>query len=46
MVDAVMISKHEKQRRVETPYLEIKYKPTDWAHATDPIVKPVKRVFP
>jgi hypothetical protein len=43
ILDAVMISKSEKNRRVETPHLAIKYKPTDWGFATDPIPKPVNR---
>jgi len=46
ILDAVMISKSEKQRRVETPYLAIKYQPTDWPFATDPVPKPIKREFP
>ncbi len=43
ILDAVMISKHEKNRRVETPYLDFRYTPTDWPFATDPIPKPIKR---
>ena len=46
ILDAIMISKDEKNRRVETPHLAIKYKPTEWSHATDPVVKPIKREFP
>jgi hypothetical protein len=42
ILDAVMTSKAEKNRRVETPHLEIKYKPTEWPFATDPIPKPSK----
>jgi hypothetical protein len=42
ILDAVMTSKAEKNRRVETPHLEIKYKPTDWPFATDPVPKPSK----
>jgi hypothetical protein len=43
ILDAVMISKAERNRRVETPYLEVKYKPADWPFATDPIPKAIKR---
>jgi hypothetical protein len=39
ILDAVMTSKAEKNRRVETPHLEIKYRPTDWPFATDPVPK-------
>ena len=45
VLDAVMTSRAEKNRRVETPHLEIKYTPTDWPFATDPIPKVIKR-FP
>jgi hypothetical protein len=43
VLDAVMTSKADKNRRVETPHLEIKYTPTDWPFATDPVPKPIKR---
>jgi hypothetical protein len=43
ILDAVMTSKAEKQRRIETPYLAIKYQPTDWPFATDPVPKAIKR---
>jgi hypothetical protein len=43
ILDAVMTSKHEKNRRVETPHLEIKYTPTDWPFAQDPVPKAIKR---
>lgn len=43
ILDAVMTSKIEKNRRVETPHLEIRYAPTDWPFATDPVPKPIKR---
>jgi hypothetical protein len=43
ILDAVMTSKAEKNRRVETPHLAIAYKPTDWPFATDPIPKVIKR---
>ncbi|HKI35745.1 MAG TPA: hypothetical protein VKA46_28075 [Gemmataceae bacterium] len=43
VLDAVMTSAAEKERRVETPHLEIKYKPTDYPFATDPMPKLIKR---
>jgi hypothetical protein len=43
ILDAVMISKAEKNRRVETPHLEIRYQPTEWGFATDPVPARVKR---
>lgn len=43
ILDAIMTSKHEKNRRVETPHLDIRYTPTDWGFATDPVPKPIKR---
>jgi hypothetical protein len=43
ILDAVMISKSEKHRRVETPHLDIRYQPTDWPNATDPIPRAIKR---
>lgn len=43
ILDALMISKTEKNRRVDTPHLNFRYTPTDWGFATDPIPKPIKR---
>ncbi len=43
ILDAVMISKTEKNRRVETPHLDIRYQPTEWGFATDPLPALVKR---
>jgi hypothetical protein len=44
VLDAVMTSAAEKNRRVETPHLEkVAYKPTDYPFATDPIPKVIKR---
>jgi hypothetical protein len=43
ILDAVMTSKAEKNRRVETPHLGIKYQPTDWPFATDPVPRAIKR---
>lgn len=43
ILDAVMVSKSEKNRRVETPHLDIRYQPTDWPFATDPVPSVIKR---
>ncbi len=43
ILDAVMTSKAEKHRRVETPHLDITYQPTDWPFATGPVPKAIKR---
>ncbi|MBI1832739.1 MAG: hypothetical protein HYR84_14960, partial [Planctomycetes bacterium] len=43
LTDAVMISRAEKNRRVETPYLDIRYQPTEWGFAVDPLPRPIKR---
>ncbi len=43
ILDAVMTSRAEKNRRVETPHLAIRYQPTDWPFATDPVPKGIKR---
>jgi hypothetical protein len=43
ILDAIMTSKAEKGKRIETPHLVIKYEPTEWPFATDPIPKPIKR---
>ena len=44
ILDAVMTSAAEKNRRVETPHLEkMAYKPTDYPFATDPVPKEIKR---
>ena len=37
ILDAAMTSKFEKGKRIETPYLEIAYKPTEWGPATGEI---------
>ncbi len=43
LIDAVMISKAEKGRRVETPYLaDIRYTPTNWRNGADAIPPPTK----
>ena len=43
ILDAVMNSKYEKNRRLQTKHLAITYKPVDWPFATDAISKPIKR---
>jgi hypothetical protein len=43
VLEAVMISKTERNRRIEPPYLEIKYKPVDWPFATDAVPKAIQR---
>jgi hypothetical protein len=43
ILDAVMTSRAEKNRRVETPHLAVRYQPTDWPFATDPVPKAIKR---
>ncbi|MCI0684975.1 MAG: hypothetical protein L0Y71_23000 [Gemmataceae bacterium] len=43
ILDAVMVSKSERNRRVETPHLDFRYQATDWPFATDPVPKPIKR---
>jgi hypothetical protein len=43
ILDAVMTSKAEKHRRIETPHLAIKYTPTDWPFATDEVPKAIER---
>jgi hypothetical protein len=37
ILDAVMISKSQKNRRVLTPHLDVRYQPTNWPFATDPV---------
>jgi hypothetical protein len=43
ILDAVMTSKTKMNQRVETPHLAIKYQPTDWPFATDPMPNVIKR---
>lgn len=45
ILDAVMTSKHEGGKRLETPHLEIKYTPVDHPFATDPVPGKVERKF-
>jgi hypothetical protein len=43
VLDAVMTSKADKGKRIETPQLALKYEPAEWPFATDPIPKPIQR---
>lgn len=43
ILDAVMTSKAERNRAVETPHLDIRYTPNDWIFAMDPVPPVVKR---
>jgi hypothetical protein len=43
ILDAVMTSRAEKNRRVETPHLAIRYQPTEWPFATDPVPPTIQR---
>jgi hypothetical protein len=43
VLDAVMTSRAEKNRRIETPHLAIAYQASDWPFATDPVPKAIKR---
>jgi hypothetical protein len=43
MLEAVMISLAEKNRKVETPHLEIRYEANNWPFATDPVPPKIKR---
>lgn len=43
VLDAVMRSAAESNRKVETPHLAIRYEPRDWPFATDPVPKVIQR---
>jgi hypothetical protein len=43
ILDAAMTSRAEGQRLIETPHLAIRYQPTDWPFAAEPVPKPVQR---
>jgi hypothetical protein len=43
VLDAVMTSRADKHRRIETRHLAIRYQPTDWPFARDPVPKVIKR---
>jgi hypothetical protein len=46
ILDAVMLSKSEDHRRVQTPYLDIHYEPANWPYARDPVPRPTRRPTP
>jgi hypothetical protein len=43
VLDAVMTSKADKGRKIDTPHLAIRYTPTDWPFATGAVPKLIKR---
>jgi hypothetical protein len=43
VLDAAMNSRHEKGKRLETPHLDVAYKPTEWGPAKGEIPKPQKK---
>ena len=43
VLDAVMTSRHEKGKRVETPHLEVAYTPTEWGPAKGEVPKAQKK---
>lgn len=42
ILDAAMTSRFEKGKRIETPWLDVRYEPTDWPGAQGPIPKATK----
>ncbi len=45
ILDAVMHSKAQAGLKIETPHLRLKYSPTDWPYASDPIPEAIKRTW-
>jgi hypothetical protein len=43
MLDAIMTSRAERNRRIETPHLNVRYQATDWPFATDRVPKAITR---
>lgn len=43
ILDAAMISRGEMNRKLPTPHLAIRYSPTDYPFARDPVPPPIKR---
>jgi hypothetical protein len=42
ILDAVMTSKAEKGKKIDTPHLAIRYSPTEWPFETGPVPKQIK----
>ncbi len=43
ILEAAMISRHEEHRQVPTPHLDIRYQPSGWPFATDPVPPAIQR---
>lgn len=43
ILDAAMISRAERSRRIETPHLAIRYQPSEWGFAQGPVPRTIKR---
>lgn len=43
VLEAAMISRHERNRIVATPHLNVRYQPTGWPSATSPIPQRIQR---
>lgn len=43
ILDAVMMSKADRNRPVNTPHLDVRYTPNDWPFAMDPVPAVIKR---
>ncbi|HEX3146839.1 MAG TPA: hypothetical protein VHR66_01985 [Gemmataceae bacterium] len=43
ILDAIMTSRQQGGKRIETPHLRIAYQPTDWPHASGAIPKLIER---
>jgi len=43
MLDALMASRADRGRRLDTPHLAIRYQPADWPFATDPLPAEIQR---
>lgn len=43
ILEAMMMSRAQRGRRIDTPHLDVRYQPTNWPFATDPVPAVVKR---